>query len=180
MKKIFSRSTLLFLAAIAVFYFGKKIYMMPKYDDGEMAPAFSGPMPDGSTFQLSDLKGYYVLVDFWGSWCFPCKAESPHIIDLYQKFNGRKFKDARGFEVVGVAIDKDENRWKRAIGKWGLPWKYQVIDLNSNFKFFDAKIAGAFGVKEVPTKFLINPEGRIVGVNQSAEEIATYLSNHLE
>ena len=179
MKKIFSRSFIIVLVLLVGFMVGKKIYMTPSYSDGEMAPNFSGKLPNGQEFQLSDLKGKYVLIDFWGSWCFPCKAESPAIIDLHNEFNGKKFKDAEGFVIVGVAIEKDENRWKRAIPKWGLPWKYQVVDLNDNFRFFNSKIASEYGVKEVPSKFLISPDGQILSVNQKLAEIAAFLKENM-
>lgn len=179
MKKLLSNSFLVIIVLVVGFVVGKKIYMTPNYSDGEVAPNFSGTLPNGQNFELTDLKGSYVLIDFWGSWCFPCKAESPAIIDLHNQFNGKKFKDAEGFEIVGVAIEKDEARWKRAIQKWNLPWQYQVVDLNTNFKFFDSQIASDYGVKEVPTKFLVSPDGQIIGVNQKPEEIAAFLSENL-
>ncbi|MFT5386259.1 MAG: hypothetical protein ACI8VT_002380, partial [Saprospiraceae bacterium] len=98
---------------------------------------------------------------------------------LYEKYKGKKFVDASDFEVIGVAIEDDANRWERAINKYNLTWKYQVIDLSSSLRFFNGPIATSYGVKDVPTKYLISPEGVIIGVNLSFEEIDKRLAGKL-
>ena len=162
----------------AAFVFGKKWYMTPDYGDGELAPNFSGKTPNGQNLQLSDLEGNYVLLDFWGSWCGPCIADFKKLRPLNSQFKDKKFKDAEGFKVLGVGIEKSEKHWLRGIEKRELDWLH-VLDLNTDFKFFDSEIAGKYGVKEVPTKFLIAPNGQILGVNWSAEKIETYLSERV-
>ena len=172
MNKILNILLVLLVIGYAVYYF----YKQPKYINGEIAPPFTAQMIDGSEFSLSDLKGKYVLLDFWGSWCGPCRQENPNIVKLFDKFNGKTFTDASGFEVVSVAIEKDENRMKSAILNDNLKWKYHIPQLDR----FNSPIVIQYGVKESPTKYLINPDGYIMGVNQSPTEIERLLSERVK
>ena len=166
----------LIVAVLAIaFFFGKSLYMQPSVDDGEKAPGISATLADGSSFNLSDLQGNYILIDFWGSWCGPCISEIPEIKALHNKFAGAKFTDADGFYIVSVAIEKGEKRWRRALERFQMPWKYQICDKATSLRFFDSPIAAEYGVKEVPTKILIDAKGNIIGVNQSPGEIADFL-----
>ncbi len=158
---------------------GKYFYMQPAYDSGEAAPAFSGQLPSGELFQLSDLKGKVVLLDFWGSWCGPCRHENPTLVKFYDQYHSREYKDIDGFEVVSVGIESRDKSWAKAIQKDGLKWPYHVLDLATSLRFFDSPIAQMYGVKEVPTKFLINERGDIVGVNLPFEEMGKMLDKHL-
>lgn len=165
------------LAGVILLYFiGRYIYAQPKFINGAQAPDFSATMLDGSNMNLSQLKGQYVLLDFWGSWCGPCIAEAPEIKKLYEKFHGKTFQDAQGFEIVSVGIESETERWKNAIERLNMNWKYHVSD----FKNLDSPIAQLYGVRVIPTKFLVNTEGVIIGVNQSMEEIDKLLSNRLK
>ena len=172
MNKILNILLVLLVIGYAAYHFYKK----PKYINGETAPQFSAQMIDGTEFSLSDMKGKYVLLDFWGSWCGPCRRENPSIVKLYDKFNGKTFTDASGFEVISVAIENNEARMKKAIAKDNLKWKYHIPQLDR----FDSPIVIQYGVNEIPTKYLINPEGYIMGVNQSATEIERLLSERLK
>ena len=172
MNKILNILLVLLVIGYAVYYF----YKQPKYINGEIAPPFTAQMIDGSEFSLSDLKGKYVLLDFWGSWCGPCRQENPNIVKMFDKFNGQTFTDASGFEVVSVAIEKDENRMKSAILNDNLKWKYHIPQLDR----FNSPIVIQYGVKEIPTKYLINPDGYIMGVNQSPTEIERLLSERVK
>ncbi len=168
------RSIVLLIIAAALFYVGKGFFMAPKYGGGEIAPNFSTTLMDGRDFSLEDLRGKYVLLDFWGTWCGPCRVEFPHLIALNKKYENAKIRDAEGFEIVSVALEREgsEDRTKRAIDKLGLDWDYHIFDPITNFKLLNAEIAtGLYGVREVPTKYLIAPDGSIMGVNMSFEEI---------
>lgn len=156
---------------VAVYYGGRHIYFKPKYINGETAPAFSAPLINGDAFSLSDLEGKYVLIDFWGSWCGPCRRQSPDLVKLYSKFGEQKFTDADGFEIVGVGIEFNENSWKSAIQSDGLNWKYHI----GQFNRFDSAIAKLYGVREIPTKYLISPTGHIIGVNLTFDAIEKLL-----
>ena len=170
------RSTVLLIIAAGLFFVAKSFFMAPKYGDGEKAPNFSTTLIDGQAFSLEDMRGKYVLLDFWGTWCGPCRVEFPHLIALNNKYKNVKIPNADGFEIVSVALERDgsgaKDRTKRAIDKLGLDWEYHIFDPITNFKLFNAEIAtGLYGVREVPTKYLIAPDGGIVGVNMSFEDI---------
>ena len=158
-----------------IFLVGKKLYMQPSYSKGEAAPVFTAILKGGNDFILEDLQGKYVLIDFWGSWCGPCRRENPTLVKFYDKYHSTKFKDANGFEVLSIGVETREKSWAKAIEKDGLKWPYHVLDKAESLRFFDSPIADSYGVKEVPTKFLLNPKGEIIGVNLSFTEMTQLL-----
>ena len=158
--------------AVLLYFGGRYLYFMPKYSDGEQAPDFTHELLNGTAFSLSDLRGSYVLLDFWGSWCGPCRSESPKIVDLFNRYENRSVNGATGFVVVNIGIEMNEQSWKRAIVRDGLDWPYHI----GQFDRFASPIAKAYGVRELPTKFLIDPEGQILSVNPSIHEIEEVLS----
>ena len=127
---------------------------------GEMAPDIALPSPNGDTMRLSDLRGQVVLIDFWASWCGPCRKANPGVVRIYDEF-----KDA-GFTVYSVSLDKSKERWVAAIAQDQLAWPYHVSDL----AYWSSIAARAYGVKSIPFTVLIDQEGRIV---------ATRLPEHL-
>ena len=157
------------LLALALYAIGRYFYAKPRFVNGETAPTFVAQRPDNTRFDLSSLRGKYVLLDFWGSWCGPCAAEAPDLRRLYDKHKGA------AFDIVSVGIESDKDKWTHAIARLGLAWPNHVSDLQN----MDSPLAKNYGVRVIPTKFLINPEGIIVGVNQSFEELDRYLSEKL-
>lgn len=113
------------------------------------------PSPDGKSYALSDLKGKVVLVDFWASWCRPCRAANPHVVSLYDKHKND------GFEIFSVSLDGDNKRWADAIKKDDLKWKSHVSDL----KKWQSAPARAWGVSSIPKTFLIDKDGKIAAIN---------------
>ena len=168
------------LVVVIGLFIGRYFYMQPKFVNGEKAPAFTATLKNGQPFELAQLEGRYVLLDFWGSWCGPCRAESPELVKLYRQYQNRTFKDAEGFEIVSIGIERNEKSWKNAIQTLGLNWPYHILDLSSSMKFFNGDLANQYGIKEAPTKFLLNPEGVIIGVNQSPEAIDKALAKKLK
>lgn len=130
-------------------------YRQPRFVAGEKAPEFSITLINGADVRLSDFRGKYVLLQFWGSWCGPCRAENPHLAALYQKH--RK----AGFEIISVAIEQNPQAWQRAIQSDGMVWKYHTAEFNQ----FDGPLAKMFNIHSIPATFLINPDGVIMGVN---------------
>src|ERR1051325_2293974 len=90
-------------------------YHEPAISEGQTAPEITGVTPNGDTLSLSQLKGKIVLIDFWASWCGPCRKSNPKVVKLYNKFKDSKFKNANGFTVFSVSLDKDLDKWKDAI-----------------------------------------------------------------
>ncbi|MGQ9864098.1 MAG: peroxiredoxin family protein [Bacteroidia bacterium] len=124
------------------------------YGVGALAPEIALPSPEGKILKLTDLRGKWVLIDFWASWCRPCRVENPFVVQLY-----KKYKD-RGFEIFGVSLDVDKNAWLQAIQKDGITW-LQVSDL----KGWQSGAAQTYGVNAIPATVLINPEGKIIARN---------------
>lgn len=122
---------------------------------GNPAPEIALPSPKGDTLKLSDLKGKVVLIDFWASWCGPCRKENPNVVNAYNKYN----KD--GFEVFSVSLDGDKARWEQAIKQDGLIWPYHVSDL-AKWRSIAAK---AYAVNSIPFTCLIDREGNVVQTN---------------
>lgn len=118
---------------------------------GAPATEIALPQPNGETFKLSSLKGKYVLVDFWASWCPPCRAENPNIVAAYQQYKNKNF------DILGVSLDDDKEAWQAAIQKDHLTW-HHVSDL----KRWESAAARAYNVQGIPTNFLIDPNGVIV------------------
>jgi peroxiredoxin len=135
---------------------------------GVIAPEFSLPTPDGETISLSDFRGRYLYVDFWASWCRPCRLENPELVEVYKKFQGEDF------EILGVSLDRIKDAWVNAIEEDGLPWVH-VSDL----KYFDSELIPLYNIKNVPTTYLLDPEGKIVAKNTHPQQLAELLQEVL-
>jgi thiol-disulfide isomerase/thioredoxin len=107
--------------------------------------------PDGNPLSLQSLRGKVVLIDFWASWCGPCRRENPHVVAAYQQYHGK------GFDVLGVSLDKTKDRWLAAIEKDGLIW-HHVSDL----KGWQNAAAQLYGVRSIPHTVLLDREGKII------------------
>lgn len=127
---------------------------------GKVAPAIAMPDKDGKIVKLSDFRGKYVLVDFWASWCGPCRRENPNVVAAYQKYHDK------GFEILGVSLDSKKDAWLKAIAADGLTWTH-VSDLQA----WSNSAVKAYGVKSVPASFLLDPEGKVVGKDLRGEEL---------
>jgi peroxiredoxin len=152
-------------------FYGEMLAGLKSSAHGSLAPAFTQQTPDGKSVSLADYRGKYVLVDFWASWCGPCRQENPAVLKAYEAFKGRNF------EVLGVSLDEEKTRaaWVKAIADDHMPWT-QVSDLRG----FDGTVAQQYGVKSIPQNFLIDPSGKIVASNLRGEELMTTLAQFIK
>ena len=119
---------------------------------GKQVPDFSLPDVNGHSISLADFRGKYVLVDFWASWCGPCRAENPNVVKVHNEFKNKK-----NFAILGVSLDKDKGAWQKAIQDDGLNWK-QISDL----KFWNSKAVSTFQFEGIPFNLLIDPQGKVI------------------
>jgi thiol-disulfide isomerase/thioredoxin len=154
----FLKITLLIAISLVVIGF---IYLkLTAADEGDPAPEIQAVLVDGTDFKLSELKGDYVLLSFWGSWCGPCRVKAPSLVALHQKYKSK-------LKVVSVALEKDAKAGKIVAEKDGFTWKYQIVEESSYVML--SSTAQKYGVTEIPTMFLISPDGILLGKKSLTE-----------
>jgi len=134
---------------------------------GEKAPEIIQTSLDGDELSLSSLRGKVVLIDFWASWCAPCRKENPLIVETYKKFKDESFKNGEGFTVFSVSMDMNRTAWKNAVEKDQLEWPNHVSDL----KGWRNEAAVLYNIRAVPYSLLIDGEGTIVAINLRGEKL---------
>jgi len=134
---------------------------------GSIAPEFAETDTSGKIINLSAFRGKYVLIDFWASWCGPCRHENPNVVKAFNQYKGQKFT------IIGVSLDRPgaKDKWLAAIHHDGLAWT-QLSDL----KFWDSKTAGLYAVRGIPQNFLLDPDGKIIAKNLRGDDLEDKLA----
>ncbi len=179
MKKV---NIFLGLAAVAVVAFG--FIYQPSTDGavkvtgntgtniGDKAPEIILKNPEGKEIRLSTVnKDMYVLIDFWASWCRPCRRENPAVVAAYKAYNGKKFIGGASYTVFSVSLDANPKDWTNAIAQDGLVWAHHGSDL----KQWASDAAALYGVESIPTNFLVDNKGIIVAKNLRGEALEAEL-----
>ncbi|MBC7651639.1 MAG: AhpC/TSA family protein, partial [Deinococcales bacterium] len=155
--------------SIQVSFFGKKLKEVAEAlkttGIGGKAPNFSLQTPDNTTIALSSLKGKYVLIDFWASWCGPCRQENPNVVKAFNQFKNKNFT------ILGVSLDEDKAAWQQAIKKDNLTWQH-VSDL----KGWNSEVAALYGVKGIPANYLLDTDGKIIAKDLRGNDLIIKLS----
>lgn len=153
-----------------------KVEVVEGINLGNKAPEIMQANPKGTVITLSSFKGKLVLVDFWASWCGPCRAENPAVVAAYNKYHTLNFKNGKGFEILSVSLDQNGVAWEKAIEKDKLIWPYHVSDLQG----WNNAAAKRYGVNSIPTNVLIDGNGIIVAKNLRGEALEKALEAQLK
>jgi len=143
---------------------------------GNKAPEIMMAAPKGNVITLSSFKGKLVLVDFWASWCGPCRAENPAVVEAYHKYHNSNFKNGNGFEVLSVSLDQNSLAWEKAIEKDQLIWPYHVSDLQG----WNNAAAKRYGVNSIPSNVLVDGNGIIIAKNLRGDALETAIESNLK
>jgi len=171
----------LFRISIVIFSVLTIIYIIYSFSEnvkiGEKAPEFTTQLVNGENYSLSNSKGNYVLLYFWGSWCGPCIRSAPELVAISDSYSSKFFDKDSKLEILSVALEKKGKKWKKVVNKFGFNWELQVVQFHQ--LVLNSPIANKYGVFEIPSKFLIDPNGNVVLSKTSFSEIEQYLEKRL-
>lgn len=135
-----------------------------RFEKGSEVPEIALPSPEGDTITLSSLRGKYVLLDFWASWCGPCRVENPKLVAAYNKYN------SKGFEIYQVSLDRSRAAWIKAIEDDHLTWKHV-----SDIQYWNSVVVPVYNIQGIPMNFLLDPEGRVIDQNLRGDKLTEKL-----
>lgn len=144
--------------------------------NGSYAPDINLPDTSGTEISLEQLKGKIVLLDFWASWCKPCRKVNPKLVQLHRKYHNAEFENADGFEILSVSLDADREKWIGAIEKDKLYWPWHASEL----KGWQSKVALDYKLESIPASFLLDQKGMIIGVDLRLRDLESILQKRLK
>lgn len=161
---------LVFTIAIAIYASAQNVGT----EIGDIAPDIKLPTPEGDSVSLYSLRGKVVLIDFWASWCGPCRKENPHVVEAYNEYKDKLFSVGENFTVFGVSLDKSKDSWVKGIADDGLKWT-NVSDL----AHWNCAPAKEYKVRGIPANFLIDGDGVIIAKNLRGERLVQELEKYI-
>ena len=147
---------------------GQKKANLEGIEIGDMAPEIALPTVDGGDFKLSQLHGKLVLINFWASWCAPCRKKSPKLLEVFDMYKTADFDDGeKGFEIVNVSLDKNQIAWENSIKKDSIGGLLNVGDM----KGWNCEAAKSYNIRKIPSSVLLDGEGKIIAINLSPQDL---------
>ena len=143
---------------------------------GEKAPEIALENPKNEILKLSSLKGKYVIIDFWASWCGPCRRENPNLVSTYNEFKNKTFKKGKGLEIYSVSLDKKFSSWLKAMTTDKLFWEYHVSDL----KGWNSDAASLYDIRSIPQTFIIDGNGIVIAKDLKGKALKDFLKSELK
>jgi thiol-disulfide isomerase/thioredoxin len=160
------------LLVLILFIVIRYFYYRPSVINGEFAPNIEGVNNDGRIIGLEELKGQYVLIHFWGSWCGTCRKENKELVNIYEETRNKKYGQEKAtLEFFSVGVEHRESSWERVIEQDGLVWENHIIALD----LFKNPILESYGIRSIPNLFLVDPKGIIIGVGMKPQELKRIL-----
>ncbi len=140
---------------------------------GNTAPEIALHDPTGKVLKLSSLRGKYVILDFWASWCPPCRRANPGLVRIYKEFNTMDFENGKGMAVFSVSLDKEKDQWVGAISADKLEWQHHVSDLMG----WNSSVVYMYHVESIPSNFVLDGDGKIIAKNLEESALRAFLTS---